>query len=62
VHELKGRLQQLKSEEVDEDLQLNCVEVGNSQSEGLGNGTVSFHLVFEGPHFLRINLRRVVFS
>jgi len=62
VHELNGRLQQLELEEVDEDLQLERVEIGNGQSEGLGNGTVSFHLVSEGPHFLGINLRRVIFS
>lgn len=45
MHELNFRLQQLELEEVDEDLHLDRVEVGDSQSEGLGYGTVSFYRV-----------------
>ena len=62
VHELNGLLQQLDLEEVDEDLNLELVEVGNIQGQGLGDGSVSSQLVAEGPHFVVINLSRLVFS
>ena len=62
VHELNGLFQQPELEEVDEDLQLELVEVGNIQGQSLGHGSVSFQLVAGGPHFIVINLSRAVFS
>ena len=55
MHEFEALLEQLELEEVDEDLQLELVEVGNIQGQGLGHGTVSFQLVADGPHFVVID-------
>jgi hypothetical protein len=62
VHKGNGLVQQLELEEVYEDLQLELVEVGNIQGQGLGHGSVSFQLVADGPHFVVINLSRLVFT